>query len=259
MPSGGVNGRVALVTGASQGIGKATAALLVQRGARVVGVARDTARLQQAAQETGMHHIISADLQEAKECQRVVQETIKAMEGQLDILVCNHGIGVAHETVLHQEDPEAFELSLRTDLIGPFYLTRHVLPIMIQNRYGRCVYTSSTASIFAEPKGVGYNTSKAGLDGLMRSVSQDGGAYDVTANSVLPGWVRTELAERSAKEEAVSRGVTVDAIWSERAALYPPKRVVEPNEVAEVICFLASQESRGVSGQSIPVTLGSFW
>ena len=93
----------------------------------------------------------------------------------------------------------------------------------------------------------------------MRSVSQDAGMYGVTANAVLPGWVRTELSERSAAVEASKRGITVDEVWRERAALYPPQRVVEPVEVAEVIAFLASEKSRGVSGQSISVTLGSFW
>lgn len=111
----------------------------------------------------------------------------------------------------------------------------------------------------AEPKGTGYNTSKAGLCGLMRSVSVDGGAYDVTANAVLPGWVRTELAERSAVEEAAVRNISPQDVWEERAAIYPPKRVVEPMEVAHTILFLASQESRGVSGQSIGITLGGIW
>jgi NAD(P)-dependent dehydrogenase (short-subunit alcohol dehydrogenase family) len=255
---GGVANRVALVTGASKGIGLATAKLLVQGGARVVGVARDQETLAVAAAASGMHHIIAADLSQHDECKRVIEETLRTM-GNLEILVCNHGIGVAHETSLHLQDPEAYHLSMRTNLDGPFYLTRYALPTMIQNRYGRCVYTSSTSAIHAEPNGVGYNTSKAGLCGLMKSVSQDGGMYNVTANAVLPGWVRTELSERSAAVEANNRGITVDEVWRERAALYPPQRVVEPVEVAEVIVFLASEKSRGVSGQSISVTLGSFW
>ena len=258
MMPGGVKDRVALITGASRGIGWATAQLLVARGARVVGVARDGAALQAAAQQTGMHQTMAADLCHSSECKRVIEETIQTMGG-LDILICNHGIGVAHETSLHLQDPEAFQLSMKTNLEGPFYLTRYALPTMVQNGYGRCVYTSSTAAIYAEPNGVGYNTSKAALCGLMRSVSQDGGKYDITANAVLPGWVRTKLAERSAAVEAESRGISTDEVWRERAALYPPQRVVEPIEVAQVIAFLASEESRGVSGQSISVTLGSFW
>jgi len=130
---------------------------------------------------------------------------------------------------------------------------------MIQRTYGRIVYTSSTAGLIAEPAGSAYTSSKHGLLGLMRSVAVDGGPYGVTSNAVLPGWVRTEMAERSARQEAKDRGLTTDQVWEERAALYPPGRVVTPREVAEVIGFLASEESSGVSGEAIRVALGSVW
>ena len=77
----------------------------------------------------------------------------------------------------------------------------------------------------------------------MRSVAQDGGVYGITSNAVLPGWVRTEMAERSARAEAKDRGITPEQVWDERAALYPPGRVATPREVAEMIAFLASEES----------------
>jgi len=96
------------------------------------------------------------------------------------------------------------------------------------------------------------------LLGLMRSVAQDAGQYGVTANAVLPGWVRTAMAERSARYEAKDRGITPDEVWAERAALYPPGRVATPEEVAALIAFLASQESSGVSGEAIRVALGSM-
>jgi NAD(P)-dependent dehydrogenase (short-subunit alcohol dehydrogenase family) len=93
----------------------------------------------------------------------------------------------------------------------------------------------------------------------MRSVAEDSGAFDITSNAVLPGWVRTDMAERSARQEAKDRGITVDQVWAERAAMYPPGRVVTTQEVAEVIAFLASEESSGVSGEAIKVALGSVW
>jgi len=113
--------------------------------------------------------------------------------------------------------------------------------------------------LIAEPAGCAYNSSKHGLLGLMRSVAVDGGAYGITSNAVLPGWVRTEMAERSARQEAKDRGITTDQVWEERAALYPPGRVATPEEVAEMIAFLASEESSGVSGEAIRVALGSVW
>jgi len=111
----------------------------------------------------------------------------------------------------------------------------------------------------AEYAGSAYNSSKHGLLGLMRSVAQDAGAYGVTSNAVLPGWVRTEMSERSARSEAEKRGITVEEVWAARAATYPPGRVVTPQEVAETIGFLASEESSGVSGEAITVALGSIW
>ena len=86
----------------------------------------------------------------------------------------------------------------------------------------------------------------------------DAGAYNVTSNAVLPGWVRTAMAERSAQAEAKDSGRSVDEIWKERAALYPPGRVATADEVAEVIAFLASDEASGVSGQAITVALGGL-
>ncbi|MBT5220917.1 MAG: SDR family oxidoreductase, partial [Woeseia sp.] len=145
------------------------------------------------------------------------------------------------------------------NLDGPFHLSRLVLPGMIERQYGRMVYTSSTAGLIAEHAGSAYNSSKHGLLGLMRSVAQDAGRYNITSNAVLPGWVRTEMAERSARQEATDRGITADQVWIERAALYPPGRVASPQEVAEMIAFLASEESSGVSGEAIRVALGSVW
>ena len=96
---------------------------------------------------------------------------------------------------------------------------------MIDGGYGRLVFTSSTAGKIAEYAGSAYTTSKHGLLGLMRSLARDAGPHGVTSNAVLPGWVRTAMAEKSAAAEAEERGITTDEIWAERAALYPPGRV----------------------------------
>ena len=146
---------------------------------------------------------------------------------------------------------------MRVNLDAPFYLSRLVLPGMIERRYGRLIYTSSTAGLVAEYAGSAYNSSKSGLLGLMRSVAQDAGQFGVTANAVLPGWVRTEMAERSARQEAKDRGITAEQVWEQRAALYPPGRVATIDEVAEAIAFLAAEESSGISGEAIRVALGS--
>jgi NAD(P)-dependent dehydrogenase (short-subunit alcohol dehydrogenase family) len=179
--------------------------------------------------------------------------------GPIEIFICNHGIGSAHERVIWEQDPAVWSETMRVNLDGPFHLSRLLLPGMIERKYGRVVYTSSTAGEVAEFAGSAYNSSKHGLLGLMRSVALDAGPHGITSNAVLPGWVRTEMAERSAKSEAAERGITTDQVWEERAALYPPGRVATPQEVAEMIAFLASEEASGVSGEAIKVALGSFW
>ncbi len=247
----GVEGRVALITGGSRGIGLATARLLASRGARVMCVARDERQL--AA--TGFDYV-TADLGTAGGCEEAIDKTEQKL-GPVDILICNHGIGSAHERVIWEQKPEDWDQTMRINLDGPFHLSRVLLKGMTARGYGRCVFTSSTAGLVAEHAGSAYNSSKHGLIGLMRSVAEDGGAFGVTANAVLPGWVRTEMAERSARQEAKDRGITAEQVWEERAALYPPGRVATSEEVAEVIAFFASEESGGVSGEAIRVALGS--
>ncbi len=246
----GVEGRVAMITGAGRGIGRATADLLASRGARVMCVSRSEAEL--AA--TSLEYTV-ADLGTLEGCTGAVADTEQRL-GPVEILICNHGIGSAHERVVWEQDPADWAESMRINLDGPFHLSRLVLKGMVERQYGRVVYTSSTAALVAEDAGSAYNSSKSGLLGLMRSVAVDGGPYGITSNAVLPGWVRTEMAELSASAEANERDITTEQVWQERAALYPAGRVATPEEVAEMIAFLAAEESSGVSGEAIRVALG---
>ena len=249
----GVEGRVALITGAGRGIGLAAAQTLAARGAQVMCVARS----QHELEAIGLDFTL-ADLGTAEGCARAVTDTEQRL-GTIEILICNHGMGSAHERVVWEQDPDVWNKTMRVNLDGPFHLSRLVMQGMVEHNYGRIVYTSSTAGLVAEHAGSAYTSSKHGLLGLMRSVALDGGPYGITANAVLPGWVRTEMAERSANTEAKDRNITTDEVWAERAALYPASRVVTRQEVAEMIAFLAADESSGVSGEAIRVALGSVW
>jgi NAD(P)-dependent dehydrogenase (short-subunit alcohol dehydrogenase family) len=121
------------------------------------------------------------------------------------------------------------------------------------------VFTSSTAGEKAEPRGSAYTASKHGVIGLARAVAQDAGPFGVTSNAVLPGWVRTLMAEQAATVEAERRGISVEQVWRERAALYPQNRVLEPREVAQVIAFLCSDAAGAVNGEAVTVALGGLW
>jgi NAD(P)-dependent dehydrogenase (short-subunit alcohol dehydrogenase family) len=215
------------------------------------------ARSENELQTLGLDYVV-ADLGTPEGCALAV-ETTRERLGPITILVCNHGIGSAHERVIWEQGPEVWRETMRINLDGPFFLSQAVVTDMIAQGYGRLVFTSSTAGEVAEYAGSAYTASKHGLLGLMRAVAQDAGPHGVTSNAVLPGWVRTPMAETSAVAEAEERGITTDEVWAERAAMYPPGRVVTPEEVAEVIAFLASEESSGVNGEAITVALGSPW
>jgi NAD(P)-dependent dehydrogenase (short-subunit alcohol dehydrogenase family) len=215
------------------------------------------ARSRDELEDAGFDYSV-ADLGTLEGCAQAVAEA-EARLGPIDIFVCNHGIGSAHERVIWEQDPELWGETMRINLDGPYHLSRLISQGMIERGYGRVVYTSSTAGLVAEHAGSAYNSSKHGLIGLMRSVAVDCGPFGITSNAVLPGWVRTEMAERSALQEAKDRNITAGQVWEERAAMYPPGRVVTPQEVAELIAFLASEESSGVSGEAIRVALGSIW
>ena len=249
----GVAGKVAIVTGAGRGIGRAVADLLSSRGASVMAVARSENEL--AA--LGLDYVV-ADLGTPYGCSLTVEETHDRL-GPISILVCNHGIGSAHERVIWEQEPELWHETMRINLDGAYFLSKIVVKDMVEQNYGRLVFTSSTAGQVAEYASSAYNSSKHGLLGLMRSVAQDAGPHGVTSNAVLPGWVRTKMADTSARTEAEQRNISPEEVWAERASLYPAGRVLTPEEVAEVIAFLASEEASGVSGEAITVALGGVW
>lgn len=248
-----MRGRVALVTGAGRGIGRATALALAERGARVMAVSRTEAELA----ELGLDYVVES-VATPEGCERIVAET-RGRLGPIEILVNNAGLGSAQERPIWEQDPSVWHETLAVNLHGPFHLTRLAAADMVERRWGRIVMVSSTAGQVGGASESAYDTSKHGLLGLMRSVAQDVGSFGATCNAVLPGWVRTSMAERSAVEAAAQRGVSVEEVWAERATIYPAGRVVSAEEVAAAIVFLAGEEASGINGEAITVALGGIW
>ena len=207
--------------------------------------------------EVGLEHV-AADLGTAEGCKLAVSETERRL-GPVDLLVCNHGIGSAHERLIWEQDPAVWRETMRVNLDGPFELARLTVGGMCKRGFGRLVFTSSTAGEKAERSGSAYTASKHGVIGLARAIAQDAGPFGVTSNAVLPGWVKTAMAERSAAAESERRSISVEQVWRERAAIYPQNRVLQPREVAEVIAFLCSDAAPGVYGEAITVALGGIW
>ena len=252
-----MTGRTALVTGASRGIGRLCALALVRAGVGVVATARDADALEELAREPGIEPLVS-ELDSADGCARVATEA-QRLGGPVTILVNNAGRGGWHDRPIWEQDEEGWRASMAVNLDAPFELTRRLVPDMIEARWGRIVMVSSTAGQTGAPAMSPYCASKHGVLGLMRSVAQDVAPHGVTCNAVLPGWVRTEMAERDAEQEAERRSMTADAVWQERVEASPAGRVLEPDEIAQVVAYLASDAARAINGEAITVALGSPW
>lgn len=249
-------GRVAVVTGASSGIGRATAVLLAARGAKVLAVGRDHARLAKLAAHSGVA-TLGAAIETTEACAAVAVAARKL--GPIAILVNCAGRGGYLDRPIWEQSSADWRATMAVNLDAPFELTKAAAQDIRKAGWGRVVMISSTAGEVGAPSMSPYCASKHGVIGLMRSVAQDLAPFGATCNAILPGWVRTEMAERDAEQEATQRSLSVAAIWAERAAANPAKRVLEPEEIAKVVGFLVSDEAAGVNGEAITVSLGSVW
>ena len=145
------------------------------------------------------------------------------------------------------------------NLDAPFLLSRACARQMREGGWGRIVMVSSTAGEIGAPSMSPYCASKHGVIGLMRSIAHDLGSFGGTCNAVLPGWVRTRMADVFVQGEADERGVSLEEMWRAHDGEYPRGRVVEPEEVARTIAWLASEEASGVNGEAVTVALGGLW
>lgn len=250
-----MKGRVAVVTGAGRGIGRATALALARRDARVLAVSRTAEELEALAREAPVD-VLAESVATAAGCVRIVDEARRRL-GPVEILVNNAGMGSAREHEIWKQDSAVWRESLAVNLEAPFELTRLVAAEMVERRYGRIVMVCSTASLAAgfAPGMSAYVAAKHGLLGLARAVALDVAPYGVTCNAVLPGTVRTRMAELKVAEEARDEGVTIEQAWAARAARTRAGRLVTAEEVAATIAFLVGDDASAINGVALEVAL----
>jgi NAD(P)-dependent dehydrogenase (short-subunit alcohol dehydrogenase family) len=225
----------------------------------VLAVARGRDRLEELRRETaGGVEVLEASVETPEACARIVEEARRRL-GPVAILVNNAARGGYLDRPIWEETRENWRAALAVNLDAPFELSRLVAHDVRALGWGRVVMVSSTAGDTGAPAMSPYCATKHGLIGLMRSLAHDLAAAGATCNAVLPGWVRTPMADRDAEQEARRRGMTAEEVWAERAAGYPGGRVLEPEEVARVIGFLVSEAAGAVNGEAIRVSRGSVW
>jgi NAD(P)-dependent dehydrogenase (short-subunit alcohol dehydrogenase family) len=222
-----------------------------------MAVARRGDRLAALAAETGVE-TLAVSLADEDGCRLAVRET-EARLGQVEILITCAGIGSSAEAPVWAEPVDIWAETLRINLDAPFHLTRLAAAGMVERGFGRIVHTSSTAGVVGGAAMPAYCASKHGVIGLVRAAALDLAPHGVTVNAVLPGWVRTEMSERSAAAEASRRGISVDQVWAERERSYAAGRIPTTGEVADTIAWLCSDAASAVSGQTVAVTLGDAW
>ena len=239
-------GQVALVTGASQGLGRSIAEALAANGAAVALVARSVDKLAEVAGAIraagGTAEEFPCDVAKGEEIQRVV-EAVVAKLGRLDILVNN--AGVTRDNLCPRMSDEEWDQVLTTNLRAPFLFIRAASRPMMQQRYGRIINVASISGLIGNAGQANYSASKAGLVGLTKTVAKELAGRKVTVNAVAPGFIASDMT--------AALGPALDDVVKARV---PAKRLGEAWEIAEAVLFLASPSSGYVTAQTLVVDGG---
>lgn len=241
-----LSGQVALVTGASQGIGQAIAVTLAANGATVCLLARNKEKLAFVAElinsAGGKSDPMPCDVSQSDAIEKVV-ETVVQKHGRLDILVNN--AGVTRDTLIPRMSNDEWDEVLATNLRAPFLFMRAVSRPMMQQRYGRIVNISSVSGIIGNPGQANYSASKAGLIGLTQTVAKELAGRKITVNAVAPGFIASEMTD--------AMGPALMDVVKKRV---PAKRLGLATEIAEAVAFLASPSAGYITAQTLVVDGG---
>lgn len=243
-----MQGRIAFVTGASRGIGRACALKLAEAGARVVLAARDLERLSQVAEEIrssgGQVYVVTVDMGSEESIRNAFKKTFDEF-GPVDILVNNAGI--TRDGLAMRMKPADWEDVLRVNLTGAFLACQQVIPHMLRQRWGRIINITSVVGEAGNAGQANYVSSKAGLIGLTKSLAQELGSRNITVNAVAPGFIETDM----------TAGLR-DDLKQKMLAAIPLGRFGKPEDVAYAVRFLASDEASYITGHVLRVNGGMY-
>lgn len=254
----GLQGKVALVTASSQGLGRASALELATEGASVVLCARGVEALEATREQIEIRtrapvHAVVADLAKAGEAERVVREAIDRC-GRLDILVTN--TGGPPSGAFEQHDPAAWQSASDLLLRAPVELARAALPGMRERQWGRIIAVTSIAVKQPVDGLILSNSLRAAVTGFARTLANEVARDGITVNTVLPGFTRTDRVVDLARANAARAGITDAEVFAKWEREIPMGRLGEVREFAALVAFLASERASYITGTSIPVDGG---
>jgi 3-oxoacyl-[acyl-carrier protein] reductase len=243
-----LEGRVALVTGASQGIGRACAEALAEAGAQIALASRDLERLGAVAdkiQDRGKKTLsLSLDVSSPESVKAAVAKTLDTW-GKIEILVNNAGI--TRDNLIMRMKPEDWEAVLRTNLNGAYHCIQAVINGMVRQRYGRIINIASVVAQAGNPGQANYVASKAGLIGLTKAVATEVASRNITVNAVSPGFIATPMTEK-----------LPEAVRQKILSMIPLGRMGTDREVAYAVRFLASEEAAYITGHVLSINGGMY-
>ena len=239
--------RVVLVTGGARGIGAATASRFAQEGARVVVSDMDLAPAEEVAGPIkGV--AVACDVTSREQVEAMVGQAVSEL-GRLDVLVCCAGI--IRDNMLFKMSDDDWDSVIDTHLKGTFLCARAAQQPMVEQKYGKMVFLSSTSALGNRGQ-TNYSTAKAGLQGMARTLAIELGPFNINVNTVAPGFVETRMTRATAER----MGVDFETFKVGAASQIPLRRIGQPEDIASVISFLCSEDSSFVSGQTIYVRGG---
>lgn len=251
--------RVALITGAAKGMGRDICLTLAREGAHLALAARDVPPLEKLKGEVealGRRAlVVPTDVRDEAAVERMVRE-VKETFGRIDILVNAAGVTGPIETPVQDINGEDFRFVLDANIVGTFLPTKHVLPVMIAQKYGKVLNISGTSGLRGYKYRAAYSSSKWALRGFTRTVALEVGPHNVNVNALHPGIVAGERMDKLCREKAKKRGWTPEQVYDEYVNEMALRRVTTSEDIANAVLFLVSEDSRNMTGQSVTVDGG---
>lgn len=252
-----LKGRVAIITGSGRGIGRSIAILLAKKGVHVVinvkkGINEGNETLEYIKNIGGSGVLVQADVSTDAGAKKLIDEAVNIF-GTIDILINNAGVGIARS--IHDTDEVLWDKQINTNLKSAFLCSKYASEIMIKKNWGRIVNISSVAGIIGMALLVPYSAAKAGLIGLTRALAAELSPYGITVNAVAAGLVKTKmglsLVELFAEKGNIEKAAND---WALQHTL--TKKMLDPDEVANLVAYLVSEEARNITGQIFVIDSG---